>query len=57
MYSEKGEELDARPLGNEALVDLHWLRNLVLHTLELLYHQAKWETLTHLALLYNSYTR
>ncbi|KAI4876053.1 hypothetical protein NFI96_030101 [Prochilodus magdalenae] len=57
LYSEKGEELDAGPLGNGALVDLHWLRNLVLHTLELLYHQAKWETLTHLALLYNSYTR
>ncbi|XP_036433426.1 cilia- and flagella-associated protein 54 [Colossoma macropomum] len=56
-YDGEGEELDIRPLSVGALLDLRWLRNLMLHTLELLYHQAKWETLAHLALLYNSYTR
>ncbi|XP_017572344.1 cilia- and flagella-associated protein 54 [Pygocentrus nattereri] len=57
VYDGEGEQLEARPLNDGALLDLRWLRNLVLHTLELLYHQAKWETLANLALVYNSYTR
>lgn len=57
MYDEEGEELEARPLNDGVLVDLKWMKNLVLHTLELLFYQAKWETLAHLALLYNFYTR
>ncbi|KAL0993745.1 hypothetical protein UPYG_G00113070 [Umbra pygmaea] len=39
------------------LVDMRWIRNLTLHTLELLYLKARWETLAHLALLFNSHTR
>ncbi|PWA23023.1 hypothetical protein CCH79_00001892 [Gambusia affinis] len=39
------------------LVDLHWVRTLVLYTLEQLHYCGKWETLAHFALLYNSYTR
>ncbi|KAF5908404.1 cilia- and flagella-associated protein 54 [Clarias magur] len=58
VYEEEGEKLeDARPLNNGVLVDLKWMKNVVLHTLELLFYQAKWETLAHLALLYNFYTR
>ncbi|KAM9468321.1 cilia- and flagella-associated protein 54-like [Clarias gariepinus] len=57
VYDEEGEELEARPLNNGVLVDLMWMKNFVLHTLELLFYQAKWETLAHLALLYNFYTR
>ncbi|XP_066523856.1 cilia- and flagella-associated protein 54 isoform X2 [Hoplias malabaricus] len=57
VYDEEEEVLEARPQGDGELVEVRWLRNLVLYTLELLYHQAKWETLTHLALLYNYYTR
>ncbi|XP_053506290.1 cilia- and flagella-associated protein 54 isoform X2 [Ictalurus furcatus] len=56
-YDEEGEDLEARPLNDGVLVDLKWMKNLVLHTLELLFYQAKWETLAHLALLYNCYTR
>lgn len=44
-------------MDDGTVVDLRWLRTLVLHTLELLYYQAKWENLAHLALLFNSYTR
>ncbi|KAF7693959.1 hypothetical protein HF521_007712 [Silurus meridionalis] len=57
VYDEEGEELEARPLNAGMLVDLKWMKNLVLHTLELLFYQAKWETLVHLALIYNFYTR
>ncbi|XP_072529245.1 cilia- and flagella-associated protein 54 [Salminus brasiliensis] len=58
VYDEEDEEdMEARSLGDGVLRDLRWLKNLVLHTLELLYHQGKWETLAHLAFLYNSYTR
>lgn len=57
MYDEEGEVLEARPLNDGVLVDLKWMKKLVLHTLELLFYQAKWETLAHLALLYNFYTR
>ncbi|XP_035384159.1 cilia- and flagella-associated protein 54 isoform X3 [Electrophorus electricus] len=57
VYNEGGEEVEARQQGGGASVDLCWLRSVVLHTLELLHYQAKWETLAHLALLYNCYTR
>ncbi|MEQ2229436.1 hypothetical protein ILYODFUR_018722, partial [Ilyodon furcidens] len=45
------------PLDDCFLVDLRWVRTLVLHTLEQLHDCGKWETLAHFALLYNSYTR
>ncbi|XP_057180735.1 cilia- and flagella-associated protein 54-like [Triplophysa rosa] len=62
VYDTEEEELEASlyfsaPMDDGTVVDLRWLRTLVLHTLELLYYQAKWENLAHLALLYNTYTR
>ncbi|XP_056140205.1 cilia- and flagella-associated protein 54 [Lampris incognitus] len=56
------EDLEARlhfsgPLDDGTWVDLHWVQTLVLYTLELLHFRAKWETLAHFALLFNSYTR
>ncbi|KAM4620352.1 cilia- and flagella-associated protein 54 [Polymixia lowei] len=56
------EELEASlcspgPLDDGTKVDLRWIRTLVLHTLELLHVRARWETLAHFALLFNSYTR
>ncbi|KAA0721041.1 Cilia- and flagella-associated protein 54 [Triplophysa tibetana] len=62
VYDTEEEELEASlyfsaPMDDGTVVDLRWLRTLVLHTLELLYYQAKWENLSHLALLYNTYTR
>ncbi|XP_071372086.1 cilia- and flagella-associated protein 54, partial [Centroberyx affinis] len=56
------EELEASlhfspPLDDSSQVDLRWVRTLVLYTLELLHDRAKWETLAHFALLFNSYTR
>ncbi|XP_060759219.1 cilia- and flagella-associated protein 54 [Neoarius graeffei] len=57
VYDEEGDDLEARPLNDGMVRDLKWMKNLMLHTLELLFYQAKWETLAHLALLYNFYTR
>ncbi|GAA6097241.1 cilia- and flagella-associated protein 54 isoform X3 [Tachysurus ichikawai] len=57
VYDEEGEETETRPLNNGVLIDLKWMKSLVLHTLELLFYQNKWETLAHLALLYNFYSR
>ncbi|XP_047660100.1 cilia- and flagella-associated protein 54 isoform X2 [Tachysurus fulvidraco] len=57
VYDEEGEELETRPLNNGVLIDLKWMKSLVLHTLELLFYQNKWEALAHLALLYNFYSR
>ncbi|XP_016529392.1 cilia- and flagella-associated protein 54 isoform X1 [Poecilia formosa] len=56
------EELESRlhfslPYDDCFLVDLRWVRTLVLYTLEQLHFCGKWETLAHFALLYNSYTR
>lgn len=56
------EELESRlhfspPYDDCFLVDLRWVRTLVLYTLEQLQFCEKWETLAHFALLYNSYTR
>ncbi|XP_062373452.1 cilia- and flagella-associated protein 54 [Sardina pilchardus] len=47
----------SRTLDDSTRVDLRWLKTLVLSTLELLYYQAKWEMLAHLALTYNFDTR
>lgn len=44
-------------MDDGTVIDLRWLRTLVLHTLELLYYQAKWESLVHLAILFNTHTR
>nr|XP_021330926.1 cilia- and flagella-associated protein 54 isoform X1 [Danio rerio] len=62
VYDDEDGELEASlyfsaPVDDRTVIDLRWLRTLVLHTLELLYYQAKWETLAHLALLFNTYTR
>ncbi|KAM3869188.1 cilia- and flagella-associated protein 54 [Diretmus argenteus] len=45
------------PVDDSTQVDLRWVRTLVLYTLELLHDTAKWETLAHFALLFNSHTR
>ncbi|KTG47578.1 hypothetical protein cypCar_00019462 [Cyprinus carpio] len=62
VYDDQDAELEASlyfsvPMDDGTVIDLRWLRTLVLHTLELLYYQAKWENLAHLALLFNTYTR
>ncbi|XP_050964277.1 cilia- and flagella-associated protein 54-like [Labeo rohita] len=62
VYDDQDVELEASlyfsaPMDDGTVIDLRWLRTLVLHTLELLYYQAKWENLAHLALLFNTYTR
>ncbi|XP_028811328.1 cilia- and flagella-associated protein 54 isoform X2 [Denticeps clupeoides] len=62
VYVEEDTELKyslhfSTPLDDVTQVDLRWLRSLTLDTLELLHYQAKWETLVHLALKYNHYTR
>ncbi|XP_042355674.1 cilia- and flagella-associated protein 54-like [Plectropomus leopardus] len=44
-------------LDNSTQVDLRWIRTLVLHTLERLHDSGKWESLAHLALVFNSYTK
>ncbi|XP_041865069.1 cilia- and flagella-associated protein 54-like isoform X4 [Melanotaenia boesemani] len=45
------------PLDDSTLVDLRWVRTLVLHTLERLHDSEKWESLAHFALLFNTYSR
>ncbi|XP_048861008.1 cilia- and flagella-associated protein 54 isoform X2 [Brienomyrus brachyistius] len=45
------------PLHDGTLVDFRWMKTLTLHTLQLLFFQRKWETLAHLALLFNNVTR
>ncbi|XP_026065483.1 cilia- and flagella-associated protein 54 isoform X3 [Carassius auratus] len=62
VYDDQDAELEASlhfssPMDDGTVIDLRWLRTLVLHTLELLYYQAKWENLAHLALIFNTYTR
>ncbi|XP_020307860.2 cilia- and flagella-associated protein 54 [Oncorhynchus kisutch] len=62
VFELEDEEMEASmhfsaPLDDGTLVDLRWIRSLTLHTLELLYLEARWETLAHLALLFNSHTR
>ncbi|KAK7149598.1 hypothetical protein R3I94_009044 [Phoxinus phoxinus] len=62
VYDDEEGELEASlyfsaPVDDGTMIDLRWLRTLVLHTLELLYYQSKWESLAHLALLFNTYTR
>ncbi|XP_048011696.1 cilia- and flagella-associated protein 54 isoform X3 [Megalobrama amblycephala] len=62
VYDDEDRELEASlyfsaPVDDGTVIDLRWLRTLILHTLELLYYQAKWESLAHLALLFNAYTR
>ncbi|KAG5267866.1 hypothetical protein AALO_G00226810 [Alosa alosa] len=62
VYDEDEKDAESslhfsRALDDSTRVDLRWLKSLVLSTLELLYYQAKWETLAHLALTYNFYTR
>ncbi|XP_076861097.1 cilia- and flagella-associated protein 54 isoform X4 [Brachyhypopomus gauderio] len=56
-FSDGDEEVETSLQRGGPPVDSRWLRTLVLLTLELLHHQAKWESLAHLALLYNCYTR
>ncbi|XP_061558417.1 cilia- and flagella-associated protein 54-like [Phycodurus eques] len=45
------------PLDDCTQVDMRFVHNLVLRTLELLHDNGKWERLAHFALIFNSYTR
>ncbi|XP_061660030.1 cilia- and flagella-associated protein 54-like isoform X2 [Syngnathoides biaculeatus] len=45
------------PLDDCTQVDMRFVRDLVLRTLELLHDTGKWERLAHFALIFNSYTR
>ncbi|XP_059702721.1 cilia- and flagella-associated protein 54 [Haemorhous mexicanus] len=44
------------PMDDVNVVDLRWICNLVLKTIELLYHMKKWEALVHIAVQFNIFT-
>ncbi|KAM7056788.1 cilia- and flagella-associated protein 54 [Acridotheres tristis] len=44
------------PLDDVNVVDLRWICNLILKTIELLYHMKKWEALVHIAVQFNILT-
>ncbi|XP_063010920.1 cilia- and flagella-associated protein 54 [Melospiza melodia melodia] len=44
------------PMDDVNVVDLRWICNLVLKTIELLYHMKKWEALVHIAVRFNIFT-
>ncbi|XP_025909263.1 cilia- and flagella-associated protein 54 [Nothoprocta perdicaria] len=44
------------PLDDVNLIDLRWICNLVLKTIELLYQMKKWEALIHIAVQFNVFT-
>uniref|UniRef100_A0A8B9E231 Cilia and flagella associated protein 54 n=1 Tax=Anser cygnoides TaxID=8845 RepID=A0A8B9E231_ANSCY len=44
------------PLDDVNVVDLKWICNLVLKTIELLYQMKKWEALVHIAVQFNIFT-
>ncbi|KAM6301684.1 cilia- and flagella-associated protein 54 [Podargus strigoides] len=44
------------PLDDVNVVDLKWIRNLILKTIELLYQMKKWEALVHIAVQFNILT-
>uniref|UniRef100_A0A8C2SZF3 Cilia and flagella associated protein 54 n=1 Tax=Coturnix japonica TaxID=93934 RepID=A0A8C2SZF3_COTJA len=44
------------PLDDVNVVDLKWICNLILKTLEFLYKMKKWEALVHIALQFNVFT-
>lgn len=45
------------PMDDVNVVDLRWICNLVLKTIELLYHMKKWEALVHIAVQFNIFTQ
>ncbi|KFV49776.1 Putative uncharacterized protein C12orf63, partial [Tyto alba] len=44
------------PLDDVNVIDLKWIRNLILKTIELLYRMKKWEALVHIAVQFNVFT-
>ncbi|KAM6425269.1 LOW QUALITY PROTEIN: cilia- and flagella-associated protein 54 [Rhynochetos jubatus] len=44
------------PLDDVNVVDLQWICNLILKTIEMLYHVKKWEALVHIAVQFNILT-
>ncbi|XP_030335899.1 cilia- and flagella-associated protein 54 isoform X2 [Strigops habroptila] len=44
------------PLDDVNVVDLKWICNLILKTIELLYKMKKWESLVHIAVQFNIFT-
>ncbi|XP_010560285.1 PREDICTED: uncharacterized protein CFAP54 [Haliaeetus leucocephalus] len=45
------------PLDDVNVVDLKWICNLILKTIELLYQMKKWEALVHIAVQFNIFTQ
>ncbi|XP_031963144.1 cilia- and flagella-associated protein 54 isoform X1 [Corvus moneduloides] len=44
------------PLDDVNMVDMRWICNLILKTVELLYQMKKWEALVHIAIQFNIFT-
>ncbi|XP_029453389.1 cilia- and flagella-associated protein 54 [Rhinatrema bivittatum] len=56
-YEDGGSSLSFDyPLDDVNVVDLRWICNLVLKTMEVLYHLRKWEALVHIAIQFNMIT-
>ena len=45
-----------QPLDDISMVDMRWIRALVLRVLEMLYYEQKWERLADIALRFNALT-
>lgn len=45
------------PLDDVNVVDMRWICNLILKTIELLYQVKKWEALVHIAIQFNIFTQ
>ncbi|NWY68452.1 CFA54 protein, partial [Erithacus rubecula] len=57
MHENGGSNLHPQPpLDDVNVVDLRWICNLILKTIELLYHMKKWKALVHIAVQFNIFT-
>lgn len=58
MHENGGSDLHPQsPLDDVNVVDLRWICNLILKTIELLYQTQKWEALVHIAVQFNIFTQ
>ncbi|KAM6292902.1 cilia- and flagella-associated protein 54 [Porphyrio hochstetteri] len=56
MDENGGSNLSQSPLDDVNVIDLKWICNLILKTIELLYQTRKWEALVHIAVQFNIFT-
>ncbi|GAB0176593.1 cilia- and flagella-associated protein 54 [Grus japonensis] len=57
MDENGGSDLHPQsPLDDVNVIDLKWICNLILKTIELLYQMKKWEALVHIAVQFNIFT-